>query len=120
MDFRVDEDQEALRDGIRSFCEGRFRARPARRAGDPGGSTAAPGATLAEMGVFQLRLPEAQGGLGLGMAEAVLVFAELGRRLRARSARLEPPRGRAGSRRRERRSRGRRPRPHAPELRAPA
>ena len=36
---------------------------------------------LAEMGVFSLRLPEAQGGVGLGMAEAVLVFAELGRRV---------------------------------------
>ena len=33
------------------------------------------------MGVFSLRLPEAQGGVGLGMAEAVLVFAELGRRV---------------------------------------
>jgi alkylation response protein AidB-like acyl-CoA dehydrogenase len=32
------------------------------------------------MGVFSLRLPEAEGGVGLGMAEAVLVFAELGRR----------------------------------------
>ncbi len=36
---------------------------------------------LAEMGVFSLRLPEAQGGVGLGMAESVLVFAELGRRV---------------------------------------
>jgi alkylation response protein AidB-like acyl-CoA dehydrogenase len=33
------------------------------------------------MGVFSLRLPEAQGGVGLGLAEAVLVFAELGRRV---------------------------------------
>jgi alkylation response protein AidB-like acyl-CoA dehydrogenase len=33
------------------------------------------------MGVFSLRLPEAKGGVGLGMAEAVLVFAELGRRV---------------------------------------
>ena len=80
MDFRVDEDQEALRDGIRSFCEGRFGL-------DQLGALATQGLdrgawrALAEMGVFQLRLPEAQGGLALGMAEAVLVFAELGRRL---------------------------------------
>jgi alkylation response protein AidB-like acyl-CoA dehydrogenase len=33
------------------------------------------------MGVFGLRLPEAEGGVGLGTAEAALVFAELGRRL---------------------------------------
>jgi alkylation response protein AidB-like acyl-CoA dehydrogenase len=33
------------------------------------------------MGVFGLRRPEADGGAGLGMAEAVLVFEELGRAL---------------------------------------
>ncbi|HEY8154874.1 MAG TPA: acyl-CoA dehydrogenase family protein [Myxococcota bacterium] len=80
MDFRVDEDQQALRDGIRSFCEGRVPL-------DALGELASKELDrtlwrdLAEMGVFQLRLPEAGGGLGLGMAEAVLVFAELGRRL---------------------------------------
>ena len=80
MDFRVDEDQEALRDGIRSFCEGRFAL-------DQLGALATQGLdrgawrALAEMGVFPLRLPEAKGGLGLGMSEAVLVFAELGRRV---------------------------------------
>jgi hypothetical protein len=36
---------------------------------------------LAELGVLSLRTRENDGGLGLGMAEAVLVFAELGRRL---------------------------------------
>ena len=36
---------------------------------------------LAELGVLSLRTREEDGGLGLGMAEAVLVFAELGRRL---------------------------------------
>ncbi len=80
MDFRVDEDQEALRDGIRSFCEGRIRL---DALGDLA-KNALDGAfwrDLSEMGVFQLRLPEADGGLGLGMAEAVLVFAEFGRRL---------------------------------------
>jgi len=35
---------------------------------------------LAELGVFSLRLSEEQGGVGLGYAEAVLIFAELGRR----------------------------------------
>jgi len=33
------------------------------------------------MGVFALRLEESEGGVGLGLADAVLVFAELGRRL---------------------------------------
>ena len=80
MDFRVDEGQQALCDGIRSFCEGRVRL-------DALGEIASKGLDralwrdLSEMGVFQLRLPEARGGLGLGMSEAVLVFAELSRRL---------------------------------------
>jgi alkylation response protein AidB-like acyl-CoA dehydrogenase len=80
MDFRVNEDQEALRAGLRDFCEGRLPL-------DALGETAARGLDrgfyrdLGEMGVFQLRLPEARGGLGLGLSEAVLVFAELGRRL---------------------------------------
>jgi alkylation response protein AidB-like acyl-CoA dehydrogenase len=78
MDFRVDEDQEALRAGIRSFCEGRV---PLDELGQLSGLDRALWRDLAEMGVFQLRLPEARGGLGLGMSEAVLVFAELGRRL---------------------------------------
>ena len=34
---------------------------------------------LAELGVFALCLPDDAGGLGLGAADAVLVFAELGR-----------------------------------------
>ena len=33
------------------------------------------------MGVFGLRLAEDEGGVGLGTADGVLVFAELGRRL---------------------------------------
>jgi alkylation response protein AidB-like acyl-CoA dehydrogenase len=33
------------------------------------------------MGVFSLRLPEAKGGVGLGYAEAAVVFGELGRRV---------------------------------------
>ena len=81
MDFRLSEDQEALRDGIRSFCGGRF---PSERLGETaadGGFDAALWNDLAGMGVFGLRLPEAEGGVGLGSADAVLVFAELGRRL---------------------------------------
>ena len=36
---------------------------------------------LVDAGVFSLRVPEADGGVGLGAAEAVLVFEELGRAL---------------------------------------
>jgi alkylation response protein AidB-like acyl-CoA dehydrogenase len=80
MDFRVNEDQEALRDGIRSFLEGRLPADALGAIADKGDLRGL-WRELAEMGVFSLREPEARGGVGLGMAEAVLVFAELGRRL---------------------------------------
>jgi alkylation response protein AidB-like acyl-CoA dehydrogenase len=80
MDFQLSEDQQALQSGLRSFCDDRYgfenivalEKAPLDRAR---------WSELAEMGVFSLRLPEAQGGVGLGMAEAVLVFAELGRRV---------------------------------------
>ena len=36
---------------------------------------------LVDTGVFALRSPTSQGGVGLGGAEAVLVFEELGRAL---------------------------------------
>jgi alkylation response protein AidB-like acyl-CoA dehydrogenase len=81
VDFRLSEDQQALRAGIRGFCEGRvgierLRELEGARAFDPGLWR-----ELAEMSVFALRQPEARGGVGLGMADAVLVFVELGRRL---------------------------------------
>jgi len=81
MDFRLDEDQQALRAGIRDFCDGRvgvdqLRELEGERAVDP-----ALWRELAEMGVFSLRQPESRGGVGLATADAVIVFAELGRRL---------------------------------------
>lgn len=36
---------------------------------------------LTELGLFELRVPDSRGGLGLGMSEAVLCFSELGRAL---------------------------------------
>jgi alkylation response protein AidB-like acyl-CoA dehydrogenase len=79
VDFRLTEDQHALQSGLRSFCEDRYAfERMAELEKTP--LERARWRELAEMGVFSLRLPEAKGGVGLGMAEAVLVFAELGRR----------------------------------------
>jgi alkylation response protein AidB-like acyl-CoA dehydrogenase len=80
VDFQLTEDQEALRDGIRSFCDGRVSIDQLRELEKEGFDRGLWG-ELAEMGVFSLRLPESDGGVGLGMADAVLVFAELGRRL---------------------------------------
>ncbi len=81
MDFRLTEDQEALRDGLRSFCEGRVPVEALAQLASQAAFDRALWRELAEMGVFGLRLEEGHGGVGLGTADAVLVFQELGRRL---------------------------------------
>jgi alkylation response protein AidB-like acyl-CoA dehydrogenase len=80
LDFRVSDDQEALRGGIRSFCDGRIPFEAiVEQAGKPFDRPL--WNDLAELGILSLRTREDDGGLGLGLSEAVLVFAELGRRL---------------------------------------
>ena len=81
MDFQPTEDQKALREGIRSFVEGQVSADRIPDLEKSKGFDRALWRDLADMGVFSLRLPEDQGGVGLGYSDAVLVFAELGRRL---------------------------------------
>jgi alkylation response protein AidB-like acyl-CoA dehydrogenase len=81
MDFRVNEDQQALRDGIRSFCEGRVTIDHLRELEKTGGFDSALWREIGEMGVFGLRLGEDAGGVGLGTADAVLVFEELAKAL---------------------------------------
>ncbi|MFE2533989.1 acyl-CoA dehydrogenase family protein [Streptomyces sp. NPDC059371] len=132
MDFRLTDDQRALRRGIRELLEGRFGREALRAAvdradgkGATGGAekagrtdgTAATGRTagtggtagidgidgidgvrgrrpggvrvldrelwreLGAAGFFALRLPEAEGGVGQGLPEAVLAFEEAGRLL---------------------------------------
>jgi alkylation response protein AidB-like acyl-CoA dehydrogenase len=81
MQFRLSEDQQALRATIRDFCDGRVGVEALRELEGERSVDRALWRDLAEMGVFGLRLPESRGGVGLGMADAVVVFAELGRRL---------------------------------------
>lgn len=81
MDFQPTEDQKALREGIRSFCEGEIPNERFPELEKSKGFDRALWDELAEMGVFALRLPEEKGGVGLGYSDAVLVFEELGRRL---------------------------------------
>jgi len=78
VDFQLTEDQEALRAGIRDFCEGRLSIEALRDL-EKQPVDRELWRELAEMGVFSLRLGEDAGGVGLGWADAVLVFAELGR-----------------------------------------
>lgn len=81
MDFELTADQVALQEGMRNFCAGRFSIDAVRRLADVGGVDRQAWGELAEMGVFALRLPEADGGVDLGWADAVLAFEELGRAL---------------------------------------
>ena len=78
MDFQLSEDQQALKEGVRTFCDGRISADQLRELEKEAFDRDLWG-ELAEMGVFGLRLPESEGGVGLGSADAVVVFEELGR-----------------------------------------
>jgi len=68
VDFELSDDQVALRDGIRSLCEGRFPIKRVRAGFDRDAH-----AELAGAGVFSLRSD------GFGVADATVVFEELGR-----------------------------------------
>lgn len=79
MDFRFTPDQVDLRDGIRVFLEGEHGPDTLRRLDAGGGRDPGLRRKLVEMGLTGLLVPEAHGGMGLGLVEAALVAVELGR-----------------------------------------
>ncbi|MEU9894868.1 acyl-CoA dehydrogenase family protein [Streptomyces phaeochromogenes] len=79
MDFQLTDDQRALRAGVRELLDRRFGREQLRAAVDAPGLDRAIWRELGEAGFFALRLPEAEGGVGLGLPEAVLAFEEAGR-----------------------------------------
>ncbi|MEU1803836.1 acyl-CoA dehydrogenase family protein [Streptomyces sp. NPDC019937] len=86
MDFQLDDDQRALRDGMRELLERRFPRARLRTAvdGPESGAVTLDRALWRELGTagfFALRLPESAGGVGLGLPEAVLAMEEAGRAL---------------------------------------
>jgi len=82
MDFEVSEFQSDLADGIRRLCEGRFPLESIRSRESTAHTVDRDGwKELGDAGVFHLCLAEEAGGVGLGLAEAALVFEELGRSL---------------------------------------
>ncbi|MFE6160835.1 acyl-CoA dehydrogenase family protein [Streptomyces sp. NPDC056486] len=84
MDFQLTEDQRALRGGVREILEGRFDVGALRAAADSSGVPSLDRALwreLGDAGFFSLRVPEEEGGVGLGLPEAVLAFEEAGRAL---------------------------------------
>ncbi len=79
MDFEVTEFQTELADGIRRLCEGVFPLESIRATESTDRVVNSDGwRQLGEAGVFSLCLAEAAGGVGLGLAEAALVFEALG------------------------------------------
>ncbi|WP_327355373.1 acyl-CoA dehydrogenase family protein [Streptomyces sp. NBC_01304] len=79
MDFQLSDDQRALKAGVRELLEGRFGRDALRAAVDSPSLDRELWRELGEAGFFALRLPEAEGGVGLGLPEAVLAFEEAGR-----------------------------------------
>jgi alkylation response protein AidB-like acyl-CoA dehydrogenase len=81
VDLTLNADQRDLRAGLRDYLQDAWTPDRLRSAsGDPLLDRKAWRA-LAEMGIFSLTLPETGGGMGLGLADAVIVFEELGRAL---------------------------------------
>ncbi|WP_030848926.1 acyl-CoA dehydrogenase family protein [Streptomyces griseus] len=82
MDFQLSDDQRALRSGMRDLLSAVFDRDRMRAAVERGGALdRALWRELGAAGFFALRLPEEDGGVGLGLPEAVLLFEEAGRAL---------------------------------------
>jgi alkylation response protein AidB-like acyl-CoA dehydrogenase len=98
VDLTLSPDQLDLRTGLRDYLADRWNADRLRAAiAEPGPAAAGPGAVnnivnspgsavlaatdwreLADLGVFGLTVPEERGGMGLALADAAIVFEELG------------------------------------------
>ncbi|WP_037669959.1 acyl-CoA dehydrogenase family protein [Streptomyces griseus] len=81
MRFQLSEDQRAVQAGMRGLLARRFGAEALRAAVESPGLDRALWRELGESGFFALRLPEVDGGAGVGLPETVLAFEEAGRAL---------------------------------------
>jgi alkylation response protein AidB-like acyl-CoA dehydrogenase len=81
VDLTLSADQLALRAGLRDYLKDTWTPERLRFAADNPLVDAKDWRELADVGIFGLTQAETDGGLGLGMAEAVIVFEELGRAL---------------------------------------
>lgn len=79
MDFRFTDDQLTLAEGVRDYLAGTHGPEVLRRLDEQGSRDPAIWQGLVDMGLTGLCVPEAQGGLGMGLPEAALIAAECGR-----------------------------------------
>jgi hypothetical protein len=81
MDFDFSDDQNSLRDAVARWVEKGFSFERRHAIAKAGGATRAVYRELAELGLTGLAVPTAQGGMGFGAVEAMVVCEELGRGL---------------------------------------
>lgn len=81
MDFDFTDDQNSLRDAVAKWVEKGFDFSRRHALAKAGGRTREVYNELAELGLTGLLVPEAQGGMGFGPVEAMVVMEELGRGL---------------------------------------
>jgi len=79
MDFDFNDDQEMLRDSVRKWVDKAYTFERRREIVKAGGFSKTAWTNLAELGLTGLYVPEAQGGMGFGPVDAMVVMEELGR-----------------------------------------
>ncbi len=81
MNFDLTEEQEMMRDTFARFLDENSSSVRVRKALETGGFDAGLWAGLAELGAFAMRVPEAAGGMELGLFDAGVLMEEAGRTL---------------------------------------
>ncbi|MDD0840539.1 acyl-CoA dehydrogenase family protein [Curvibacter sp. HBC61] len=79
MDFDFTDDQEQLRDAVRKWVDKGYDFERRRGIVNAGGFSREAYGEIAELGLTGLYVPEADGGLGMGPVEGMVVMEELGR-----------------------------------------
>jgi len=79
MDFDFTDDQEQLRDAVRKWVDKGYDFERRRSIAREGGFSREAYGQLAELGLPGLYISEADGGLGMGPVEGMVVMEELGR-----------------------------------------
>jgi alkylation response protein AidB-like acyl-CoA dehydrogenase len=79
MDFDFTQEQDMLRDSVKKWVAKDYTFDKRRAIVRAGGFSQPHWGALTELGLMGLAVPEAQGGLGFGPVEAMVVMEELGR-----------------------------------------